>query len=115
MNTEKATLELTEKFLSAMKKAEVYQFGETIQQIHKFRKGEITLTELDSWLLFTPRKVKEAVYQVTETMTPHLKSIRGLIEPGFLPGGEKLLAEMEKEDLEAVYQGVLKQARERKK
>jgi len=114
MNTEKATLELTEKLLNGMKKAESYQFGEAIQQIRKFRTRQITLTELDSYLLFTPKKVKDAVYQIDEILTPHLKSIRGLIEPGFLPGGE-YTSKMEKEDLEAVYQGVLKQARERKK
>lgn len=114
MNTEKATLELCEKLLSTMKKSESYQFGEALQQIQKFRKRQLTLTELDSYLLFTPRKVKEAVYQIDETMTPHLKTIRGLIEPGFLPGGE-YTSKMEKEDLEAIYQGVLKQARERKK
>ncbi len=112
MNTEKATLELCEKLLSTMKKSESIQFGEALQQIQKFRKKQITLTELDSYLLFTPRKVKEAVYQIDETMTPHLRTIRDLIEPGFFD--KTYTKKMENEDFESVYQGVLKQARDRK-
>jgi len=73
-----------------------------------YRKKELTLEKLDEFLLFTPGKVKNTAYRIDEEMYPTLRSIRGQIEVTY-----DYTKEDEKEDIDAIFEGVMKQAKER--
>jgi hypothetical protein len=63
-----------------MKKSDIALLTNVIKSFADFRTKNITYEQLDSILLFTPKNVKNAAYEIEETMYPNQTSIRELIE-----------------------------------
>jgi len=108
MNKEKV-FAVTDKVCKGMKKAELDNLEKVMLQIKDYQQKKITYEKMDEILLFTPGKVKEAAYRIQETMYPD-HAIRGHFEVT-IPYTE----EQEQEDFDSVYDGLVKQAKERNK
>jgi hypothetical protein len=86
MTYNKALIEKLEDIIfEKMSKKEIILVADRISDCADFRTDKITLSKLDDKLLFTPNKIKEAVYIIEESMYKGMKkrpknSIRELIE-----------------------------------
>ena len=86
MTYNKALIEKLEDIIfEKMSKKEIILVADRISDCADFRTDKITLSKLDDKLLFTPNKIKEAVYILEESMYKGMKkrpknSIRELIE-----------------------------------
>ena len=86
MTYNKALIEKLEDIIfEKMSKKEISLVADRILDCADFRTNKITLSKLDEKLLFTPNKIKEAVYIIEESMYKGMakqpkNSIRELIE-----------------------------------
>ena len=75
------TQQVSDKIMPQLSAQEKDSVIRGIQKVGEFRQKIISLSQLDEFLLFTPNKIKEAIYAIEEKMYDgKIKTIRNLIE-----------------------------------
>jgi len=81
MYNKTATEEISNTIMAKLSNDEKDMVIRAIQKVGEFRQKIISLSQLDEYLLFSPNKIKEAVYSIEEKMYDgKIMSIRNLIE-----------------------------------